>query len=182
LNGIVDIGQRGANCYRIDCCLGIGQFQQRTEPRHPAVYWPGLQGLVSDPLAWRARLHSRKYMPKPFVSFFDRYLPSLAPPASNRQPPTPNSQPPSTAANIPCRHYPNLPIRPLPVSLALCSRTLFVLFFLHLCKAPTNAFIYGLQHNDDLFSHWPSSDQPNSNKRFSHYQSSSLLIDNIPRH
>lgn len=39
---------------------GIGQFQQRTEPRHPAVYWPGLQGLVSDPLAWRARLHTRK--------------------------------------------------------------------------------------------------------------------------
>ncbi|XP_017790201.1 PREDICTED: homeobox protein Nkx-6.2-like [Habropoda laboriosa] len=37
---------------------GIGQFQQRTEPRHPAVYWPGLQGLVSDPLAWRARLHT----------------------------------------------------------------------------------------------------------------------------
>ncbi|XP_033212169.1 homeobox protein Nkx-6.2-like [Belonocnema kinseyi] len=37
---------------------GISQFQQRTEPRHPAVYWPGLQGLVSDPLAWRARLHS----------------------------------------------------------------------------------------------------------------------------
>ncbi|XP_046624155.1 homeobox protein Nkx-6.2 [Neodiprion virginianus] len=37
---------------------GMGQFQQRTEPRHPAVYWPGLQGLVSDPLAWRARLHS----------------------------------------------------------------------------------------------------------------------------
>ncbi|XP_063987816.1 homeobox protein Nkx-6.2 [Diachasmimorpha longicaudata] len=37
---------------------GLGQFQQRTEARHPAVYWPGLQGLVSDPLAWRARLHS----------------------------------------------------------------------------------------------------------------------------
>ncbi|KAG6803240.1 homeobox protein Nkx-6.1 [Apis mellifera caucasica] len=37
---------------------GIGQFQQRTEPRHPAVYWPGLQGLVSDPLGWRARLHT----------------------------------------------------------------------------------------------------------------------------
>lgn len=40
---------------------GIGQFQQRTEPRHPAVYWPGLQGLVSDPLAWRARLHTREF-------------------------------------------------------------------------------------------------------------------------
>ncbi|KYN26898.1 hypothetical protein ALC57_03713 [Trachymyrmex cornetzi] len=38
--------------------LGIGQFQQRAEPRHTAVYWPGLQGLVSDPLAWRARLHT----------------------------------------------------------------------------------------------------------------------------
>ncbi|KAK0093090.1 hypothetical protein PV326_014318 [Microctonus aethiopoides] len=37
---------------------GLGQFQQRSEARHPAVYWPGLQGLVSDPLAWRARLHS----------------------------------------------------------------------------------------------------------------------------
>ncbi|XP_070523209.1 homeobox protein Nkx-6.1 [Cardiocondyla obscurior] len=37
---------------------GIGQFQQRAEPRHTAVYWPGLQGLVSDPLAWRARLHT----------------------------------------------------------------------------------------------------------------------------
>ncbi|KAG8039776.1 hypothetical protein G9C98_000505 [Cotesia typhae] len=24
---------------------GLGQFQQRTEARHPAVYWPGLQGL-----------------------------------------------------------------------------------------------------------------------------------------
>jgi len=41
--------------------LGIGQFQQRTEPRHTAVYWPGLQGLVSDPLAWRARLHTCKF-------------------------------------------------------------------------------------------------------------------------
>lgn len=40
---------------------GIGQFQQRTEPRHPAVYWPGLQGLVSDPLGWRARLHTREF-------------------------------------------------------------------------------------------------------------------------
>ncbi|KOX75817.1 Homeobox protein Nkx-6.1 [Melipona quadrifasciata] len=39
---------------------GIGQFQQRTEPRHPAVYWPGLQGLVSDPLGWRARLHTQR--------------------------------------------------------------------------------------------------------------------------
>ncbi|XP_034938094.1 homeobox protein Nkx-6.2 [Chelonus insularis] len=37
---------------------GLGQFQQRTDTRHPAIYWPGLQGLVSDPLAWRARLHS----------------------------------------------------------------------------------------------------------------------------
>ncbi|XP_043484049.1 homeobox protein Nkx-6.2-like [Leptopilina heterotoma] len=37
---------------------GISQFQQRAEQRHPSVYWPGLQGLVSDPLAWRARLHS----------------------------------------------------------------------------------------------------------------------------
>lgn len=49
---------------------GIGQFQQRTEPRHPAVYWPGLQGLVSDPLGWRARLHTREF---PFRDIYFAY-------------------------------------------------------------------------------------------------------------
>lgn len=53
---------------------GLGQFQQRTEARHPAVYWPGLQGLVSDPLAWRARLHSRKFF---FIINLDVYISRL---------------------------------------------------------------------------------------------------------
>lgn len=44
---------------------GLADFTSRS-----SIYWPGLQGLVSNPIAWRDRLANCKYIPL----YYTRYL------------------------------------------------------------------------------------------------------------
>lgn len=45
-----------------------GQLVERTH-----LYWPGLQGLVTNPIAWRERIGSSKYCYGLFVLFLGRF-------------------------------------------------------------------------------------------------------------